>query len=59
MSAPERRGIEIEVTPAMIEAGFSVLSFSYGPDEPETVRREVVREMYKAVISAKLLNNAH
>jgi hypothetical protein len=48
---------EVEVTQAMIEAGFSVLSYRYDPDAPCKDRREVVRDMYLAMIEAKRADN--
>lgn len=45
---------DIEITPEMIDAGFSVLSFEYDPDESEPSRRAVIAEMYKAMRAVKL-----
>jgi hypothetical protein len=47
----------IEITPAMAEAGFSMLSFRYDPDASSRDRREVAREMYLAMIAAKPSNS--
>jgi hypothetical protein len=41
------------ITLAMIEAGFSVLSFRYDPDACDRDRRAVVRDMYRAMILAR------
>jgi hypothetical protein len=48
---------EFEITPAMISAGFEVLSFRYDPDASGKDRREVVRDMYLAIIAARPSSN--
>ena len=57
MNAPrsddEEKRIEAEITDAMIDAGYHVLIYEYEPDDSESQKRRVVREMYKAMISAR------
>ncbi len=49
---------ETAVTPEMVEAGFSLLSFRYDPAASEWVRRGVVRDMYRAMSAARLEDSA-
>jgi hypothetical protein len=44
-----KTGDGVEITPEMIEAGFSVLSYHYYPDASDRDRRAVAREMYLAM----------
>lgn len=44
-------GAEIEITPAMIEAGYRVLCASGVAEEPLPSDRLVVEEMYRAMAS--------
>lgn len=52
-AASKEAGAPEEPTSRMIDAGFEVLIYRYDPDESEPSRREVVREMYKAMTLAR------
>lgn len=52
-SGDEDKRIDDEITDAMIDAGYRVLIYGYDPDDSESQRRLVVKEMYKAMTLAK------
>lgn len=51
---PMRRADEcLSLTPEMIDAGFRVLAWRYDPDADDALCRQVVTEMYTAMMMAR------